>query len=204
MNFLMTFLSKKEICECIKKLNAKKSPGFDGITKEHLILAGEMLPRLLMLGLKWIFITEYVPTNFRTGVQVPLHEGKNTSILDTHNFRGITLLSTFNKIFEMLIWSRIKGWWYGNEVISRLQGACRPELSCAHNTLLMQESIAEQLDKNKKVHVAYYDVSKAFDGIWINGLFYRLFCLGIKGKTWRLLYKYYINFNARVRIHNKM
>ena len=97
--FSSDFFSTKEICECIKKLNANKSPWLDGITKEHLIPAGEMLPRLLMFGLKWIFLTEYVPTNFRTGVQVPLHKGKNTSILDINTFRGIMLLSTLNKIF---------------------------------------------------------------------------------------------------------
>ena len=69
--------------------------------------------------------------------------------------------------------------------------------------LLLQETISAQLESKKQVFVAYFDVSKAFDGIWINGLFYRLHSLGIKGKTWRLLYKCYTNFSARVRIHNK-
>ena len=203
-NFTKDFFNEDEVRKCISKLNAKKSPGYDGITKEHLVPAGEMLPKILTLIFKWIFIIEYIPVNFRTGVQVPLHKGKNTSILDTNNFRGITLLSTFNKVFEMLIWTRMKEWWYGNEIISTLQGACRPGFSCVHTALLMQETISEQIERHKKVYVAYFDVSKAFDGIWINGLFYRLFRLGIQGKTWRLLYKCYINFNARVRIHNRM
>ena len=201
--FSEEFFSVKEIEDSIKKLNAGKSPGYDGITKEHLIPAGHMLPTILMLAFKWIFTLEYIPNNFRQGVQIPLHKGKNTSILDTNNFRGITLLSTFNKIFEMLVWSRMKEWWLNGEVISNLQGACRPGLSCVHTTLLMQETIAQQLETHKNIFVCYLDVTKAFDGIWINGLFYRLHQLGIRGRIWRLLYKCYIDFTARVRIQGK-
>ena len=124
--FTEDYFSINEIQKCIKNLNSGKSPGHDGLTKEHLTPAGDYLAVVLNLCFKWIFRLEYIPKNFRIGVQVPLHKGKNTSILDTNNFRGITLLSTFNKLSEMLIWTRMKDWWYGNEVISRLQGACRP------------------------------------------------------------------------------
>ena len=200
--FTREYFSTKEVSECIKKLKPGKSPGPDGITKEHLSNAGDMLPKVLMLIFKWIVTLEYVPKNFRQGVQVPLHKGKNTSILDTNNFRGITLLNTFNKIFEMLIWSRLKDWWTQNDTISSLQGACRTGLSCVHTTMLMQETIAEKLETHAKVYVLYLDVSKAFDGVWVNGLFYRLHCLGVRGRVWRLLYKCYLDFTAKVRIHD--
>ena len=51
----------------------------------------------------WILITEYIPLNFRRGVQIPLYKGKNTSIVEVNNYRGITLLSTFDKLFEIII-----------------------------------------------------------------------------------------------------
>ena len=59
------------------------------------------------------------------------------------------------------------------------------------------------LDQNKCAFVAYFDVSKAFDTVWINGLFYKLYKMGIKGRTWRLLYRSYINFMCKVRIKHK-
>ena len=121
--FTREFFSYKEIETCIKSLNPGKSPGPDGITKEHLINASDLIVKVLVHVFKWILTLEYVPENFREGVQFPLHKGKNTSILETNNFRGITLLNTFNKIFEMLIWNRLKDWWSQNEVVSKLQGA---------------------------------------------------------------------------------
>ena len=55
--------------------------------------------------------TEYIPENFRKGVQVPLYKGKNASTLDTNSYRGITLLNTLNKLFEVILWGRMQGWW---------------------------------------------------------------------------------------------
>ena len=46
-------------------------------------------------------------------------------------------------------------------------------------------------------------MSKAFDRVWIEGLFYQLYMLGIRGKTWRMLFKCYKGFLCRVKIHNR-
>ena len=51
--------------------------------------------------------------------------------------------------------------------------------------------------------VSYLNVSKAFDRVWVEGLFYQLRKIGIKGKTWRLLYKCFKGFLCRVRLHDK-
>ena len=196
--------SCEEIRKGITKLNSGKTPGFDSITKEHLKHSGDSMVTLLHLMFKWIIELEYIPVNFRTGIQIPLHKGKNLSTLETKNYRGITLLTTFNKLFEALMWGRIQTWWEESNVISRLQGACRSGVSCIHTALILQESVATQLETHKKVFVAYFDVARAFDSVWIDGLFSRIYALGIRGRTWRLLYKTYIGFKCSVRIHNKM
>ena len=52
-------------------------------------------------------------------------------------------------------------------------------------------------------HDLYYDVSKAYDTVWTNGLFFQLYNMGIRGRTWRLLYRAYSDFRCRVRIGDK-
>ena len=47
-------------------------------------------------------------------------------------------------------------------------------------------------------------MARAFDSVWIDGLFFRIHALGIRGKTRRLLYKTYMGFKCRVRIHDKV
>ena len=202
--FTQELFTKEEVLKAINKLNSGKAAGHDGIMKEHLKALGSITVDLLVLVFKWVLVLEYVPKNFRRGVQVPLFKGKNTSSLDPDNYRGITLLSTFNKVFEILLWSRLEVWWQRDQVVSPAQGACRKGVSSVHTAMMLQETIATGLETSDKVYVLYLDVSKAFDSVWTEGLFYQLHALGVTGRTWRLMYRTYINFKCRVRILNKM
>ena len=69
-----------------------------------------------------------------------------------------------------------------------------------HSALTLQETISVGLGAGKNVFVAYYDVAKAFDSVWINGLFYQIHQMGVKGKIWRLLYQTYQIFWCKVRV----
>ena len=201
--FLESPFNQVEVSAAINKLNNRKAPGYDGITSEHLKHAGEPLCHLIRLLFNHCIRLEYIPLSLKKGIQVPLYKGKKTCILDCDNYRGITLLSTLNKLLEVLIWERINGWWVRDRVIADLQGAGRRGHSCIHTALTLQETIAKERESNKKVFVAYYDVSKAFDSVWIDGLFCQLYNLGITGSLWRILYQMYVNFVCCVRIGDK-
>ena len=198
--FLENPFSVEEVIRSIKKLNCNKAPGFDGITSEHLKYGGVSLADLLCRLYNMCREQEYIPCNFRRGVQVPLYKGKNTCPLTPDNYRGITLLSTFSKLFEVLVWGRIEDWWFREKVTSELQGAGRKNFSCVHTALTLHETIAKERESNKRVYVAYYDVSKAYDSVWIDGLFFQLHEMGIRGRLWRMLYKTYVNFKCCVRV----
>ena len=192
--------SMDEISKAIGRLHPKKASGYDGVSTEHIKYAGRSLVKVLTMLYNVIGSREYIPVNFRRGVQVPLYKGKNTCTLDMNNYRGITLLTNFNKIFEILIWNRLEKWWERTGIISKLQGACRKGQSCVHTAYLLQETVSSALEYKKNVFVAFYDVSKAFDTVWIKGLFFKLYNMGIRGVTWRLLYRSYIDFFCKVRI----
>ena len=202
-DFTMNNFTYEEVAKGISTLNSGKAPGYDGMTKEHLKYAGPNMVKVLVLLFNWILLTEYIPINFRRGVQIPLYKGKNTSTMEVNNYRGITLLTIFNKLFEVVMWKRIEGWWEATGAISNLQGACRKGVSCVHSAFVLQESIATLLETYSKIFVTYLDVSKAFDGVWIGGLFYRLWEIGIYGKTWRILFNSYKDFKCQARVQNQ-
>ena len=199
---LLEPFSFEEIKSANLKLHLSKAPGFDNITTEHIRFAGHALISVLCNLYNACVKLEYIPLSFRKGVQIPLYKGKGSCSLSPDNYRGITLLSNFNKMFEVPIWSRLEGWWVQNRVVSDLQGACRKGSSCIHTALTLQETISKERERHSKVFVAYFDVSKAFDSVWIDGLFFQLYNLGIKDSLWRMLYKMYIEFSCCVRIGN--
>ena len=200
--FLSAPFSRDEVVKAIQKLNSGKASGIDGVTAEHIRNAGGSMVTSLTILCNCVRSAEYIPTCCRVGVQVPLYKGKDTCPLDPNNSRGITLLSVFNKILEILIWHRVEYWWETNRVISELQGACKKGLSCIHTAMILQETVATSLETNRKCLVAYFDV--AFDTVWIEGLFFQLYELGNRGKTWRILYNFYINFRCCVRVQGQM
>ena len=196
--FTEVYFEFEKIQKGILHLNSGKAPEFDGLTKEHLINAGGGV--MLHLMFRWIFDIEEIPINFRRGTQVPLYKGKNAPTPDVNSYSGITLFTTLNKLFEVILWLTMKHWWLNETPMSRLQGACRGGVSSLHTAMALQESVSALLERNRNVFVVFYDVSKAFDGVWMDGLFHQMRTLGIKGKTWRLLYKCYIDFQCRVRV----
>ena len=60
----------------------------------------------------------------------------------------------------------------------------KKEKKCVHNALLLQATNTTSLETSRKYRVAFFDVAKAFDIVWIDGLSFLLHELGIRGKTW--------------------
>ena len=49
--------------------------------------------------------------------------------------------------------------------------------------------------------MAFFDVAKALDTVWIGGLFFQLHELDIRGNTWYILYRFYMNFRLCVHVN---
>ena len=201
--FLEREFSIEEVLKAIGTLHKRKACGYDAISTEHLLYGGQHIANILTKVYNHILRLEYIPVNMRRGIQIPLFKGKGTCCLDTDNYTGISLLTNFNKVYEVLIWNRISDWWVSQKVISELQGAGKKKQSCVHTAMMLQESIASALETNNKVFVTFLDVSKAYDTVWTDGLFFQLNQMGITGKLWRLMYRAYIDFKSRVRIEDK-
>ena len=122
--FLEVPFNVEEASKAVHRLNKGKAPGCDAITAEHLHNAGRNIILLLTEIFNRSIELEYIPLNLKVGTQIPLYKGKNTCTLDQNNYRGITLLTSLNKVFEILVWECMRDWWEGESIISPLQGAC--------------------------------------------------------------------------------
>ena len=183
-------------------LHKRKACGYDGISTEHLVYGGDCVVEILTLIYNHVVRLEYIPVNLRRGIQIPLFKGKGLCSLDPNSYRGILLLTNLNKVYEVLIWGRIKNWWQEQKVISDIQGAGKKGSSCVHTALLLQESVAKALENNNKVFVTFLEVSKAYDSVWTDGLFFKLHEMGLKGNIWSLMCRGYVDSKCSVRIEN--
>ena len=137
--------SHDEVDDALHALHKSKAARYNGIIAEHLQYTGPALIDLLVSTFNAILSTEYVPVCCHLGIQIHLYKGKYTCVLDPNNYIG-----AYN-----LIISR----WMALSAISDLQGA--------RKTLLLQETVAASMEARNKRFVDFFDVTKAFDSVWL-------------------------------------
>ena len=65
----------------------------------------------------------------------------------------------------------------------------------------LQETVAHNTELNPDTYVASLDSSKAFDNVWHDGLFSKLYDFGIKGKALNLIMTSYKDLSSYVLVN---
>ena len=130
---------------------------------------------------------EYVPELCALEKIISLFKGKKKDRLKKCNYRGITLLNVLGKGFERLILNLGMPKFQELGIPHPLQFAYQTGRSCTQASFVLREAVYYYLERGSKFYACFLDSSKAFDTVWLDGLFYKLYNLGIKGKMWRFI-----------------
>ncbi len=196
-----TRIREQEVEKTIKTLKNNKAPGFDRITNENLKYAGPNAVCAITVIFNSMIQLEHVPQCFKKGVIVPIPKGGGKDTTQKGNNRPITLLPCMYKVFEKVLLNRMDEWLASNAIISEMQGAFQAKCSSTDVVAMLQETVAHHRECENDVYIALLDVSKAFDSVWSEGLFYKLFNLGLEGKLWRILRQCYEGFTCEVLVN---
>ena len=190
--------SVEEVSSICSQLPNGKSSGPDGLTYEHIKYGGDAVMSGLTTILNAIRNIEIVPNALATGDIISLFKTNKKIRHNIDNYRGITLLNVVGKIFERLILDRWMPFLADKGFPNSLQFAYQKDKSCIDASMSLQEAVLHNIEHGSKVYCCFLDSTKAFDTVWISGLFYKLYNLGIQGKTWRLLRNWYSKLTSRV------
>ena len=191
-----------ELENLIKDLKRRKSPGPDEVTNEHIVYGGPVLLISLKSLFDQMFALEYVPDKFKIGIIIPVHKpGKCRDA--TESYRPITLVSTLYKLFENVLHARLKHWSsLSNKCFpSMQQNAYQKYLGSITASFNLQETIAHNVELGSTCYTAFLDAAKAFDNVWHDGLFFKLFEFGIRGKPLNLIMTSYSDMSSYIYIN---
>ena len=139
------------------------------------------------------------PEQLKTAGVVPIHkEGSKT---DVSNFRPISLLKTFSKIFEKVMHVRILSFLESNNSLYEMQYGFRPGRSCEHALLNAQNDILSSLSRHQISLLLLIDFSKAFDMVDHSVLLTKLDHYGIRGSALQWIKSYLINRKQHVTVN---
>ena len=119
------------------------------------------------------------PDQMKTARVVPIH--KEGSKSEVGNYRPISLLTSFSKIFEKLMHTRLLKFMDSNSSLFEKQYGFRPGRSCEHALLSAQNLLLESLTKRQISLLLLIDFSKAFDMVEHSILLKKLHHYGIRG-----------------------
>jgi hypothetical protein len=97
----------------IAKLKKYKSPGSDQISAKLIQAGGKILLSVIHKLINSVWNMEELPDQWKESIIVPVH--KNGDKTDCNNYRGISLLSSSNKIISNILLSRLSP--YIDEII---------------------------------------------------------------------------------------
>ena len=134
-----------------------------------------------------IINTGIFPAIWKFANVTPVHKKESKQIVK--NYRSISLLPLFAKLFERILFSNMY-----NHLVP-------PGDSVTNHLIFLGDKIHSSLDINLEVRFVHLDMSKAFDKVWHEGLLFKLRQNGINGKLINLLKSYLSNRKQRVLIN---
>jgi ribonuclease HI len=147
----------------IKELIKGKSPGEDGITGEMLkVLPDTMIASLTVLYNECLKTGEVPEQWQRSRISLIYKEG---SIYDPSNYRPISLLSIQYKMFTKILADRLSSFMERNRFLSNDQLGYRHNRDTIEGVLRLTTRIKRAKVDNKKIHVTYIDLYKAYNSV---------------------------------------
>ena len=193
-----------EVQKAIKSLkNNKASSPFDNILNEYLKFSDKKLDTIICKLFNIILDSGIFPDIWSKGVIIPLYKNKG-DINDPDNYRGITILSCFGKLFTSMLNSRLNAYLEDYNLLCEEQAGFLKHHSTIDHVFSLKCLIDLYLAKNKKLFCAFIDYRKAFDSVNRTALWRKLLCHNVDGKCFKIIHNMYSKAKSCVRVNNSL
>jgi hypothetical protein len=171
------------------------------LIKNSFTAGHDQIPAFLVKDCKTIFIQPLLtifnaslrqskfPSLWKISKIIPVFKNGDRSIID--NYRPISILSNFSKIFEIVLYSYIYP--YITNFISPQQHGFLKKRSTVTNLACFSQYVSESINQGSQVDTIYTDFAKAFDRVDHRLIISKLDMFGISNKVLHLLQSYLFN-----------
>ena len=192
-------VDETEIINIVNQLKAKKSSGFDGIStfllKQIIHEIAAPLTHIFNLSLS----TGIFPSKMKVAKVIPIFKKGNVD--DLGNYRPISLLTSFSKVLEKVVYTRTVKFLNDHNILVDTQFGFRQKHSTTHAVLLLIDHVVKAIEAKLHTVGVFLDHSKAFDTINHEILLSKLCHYGIRGRALEWFRDYLTNRSQFVHIN---
>jgi hypothetical protein len=190
-----------EVKTCLRKLKNNKSCGQDLIMNEFLKYSSDKMATLITKLFNLILNSGKVPSAWTIGVIKPIFKGKG-SVDNPSNYRGITILSCFGKLFTSVLNLRLTSYVDKHNLLGSEQAGFRAGHSPLDHLFTLHSIIHLVLSKEKhRLYCAFLDYEKAFDKVDRSLLWHKLLEHNINGKVLEVIKNMYANAKSCIMVN---
>jgi hypothetical protein len=182
----------------IKQLKNKKSSGFDELSDCLMKHCSHEISEILTYLINKSFETGIFPEALKVAIIKPLY--KKGDHKDLNNYRPVSLLSVFSKIFEHAFLSRMLPFLEECNILSKYQHGFRKAFCTETAIFELIDSLLQSIDQKVKTIGLFLDLSKAFDMVDPETLLHKLYMYGIRGPALNWLRSFLIGRKQKVNI----
>ena len=189
-----------EIINTVRNLKNSSSTGHDEISTKFIKLSLPILAPALVNIFNLSISTGVYPDRLKIAKVIPIFKkGKHSSV---NNYRPISILSSINKIFEKILYSRLTNYIEKFKILYKYQYGFRKNHSTDHALTELVDQIRFSIDNKQMTCGIFVDLSKAFDTVNHEILLKKLEHYGIRGNALKLFESYLYDRKQYVQINN--
>ena len=181
----------------IKKLKTDKAAGSDGILNEFICNSSDYLKHVMLKLFNSILETGHFPKLWVEAEIVPIFKKGDKE--NPENYRGITLISCFGKVFTSIINRRLNSWAEANNVYFENQFGFREGRGAVDCMFILHGVIELFLSQSKPLYCAFIDLRRAFDSANRRALWFKLHKNNVSTKIINLIQNMYEKIKIRVK-----
>ena len=190
-----------EVYTHLSKLNIYKASDIYGISPKLVKLGANSIHNNLTLIFNKSISLGQFPTAFKIAKVIPIY--KSGPKTECCNYRPISLLSIFSKIFEKVMHSRTITFLHKFKILNKRQYGFQKGKSTEFAILDLYSKIVDAFENNERSCCVFLDFAKAFDTVNHNILLSKLNYYGIRGNALSWFKSYLSNRNQCVEVNGK-
>lgn len=194
-------VSEEEVEKAIKQIPAKKSNDSNYVSPWLIKRCSKHILSPLTHLINLSFQSGIFPLSLKTAKVTPIFKKGDSSC--QNNYRPISILPTFSKIFEKLFLAQIISFLEKYSLLSTNQFGFRKGKSTTEAVVRLVDMIVENIEDRKPTQGVFLDLSKAFDCVDHTILLQKLEQHGIRGLPQLWLKSFLSNRTQTVQIENQ-
>ncbi len=184
--------------------NSKNTtPGRDMISYSMLKNLPEVAIKALLDLYNHIWNEGSLPEDWKSAIVIPVVKpGKDAT--KSNSYRLIALTSTLCKVMEKMIVRRLNYVLEKKEILSSAQSGFRKKRSTMDALILFENDVKKAVIMKEFLVAVFFDIEKAYDTLWREGLLIKLNKIGIGGRMYNWILDFLFERSFQVRIGEEM